>query len=121
MFRKKRWSDKQLAANTEWRLNALAQIKLWMDENNQGSYDKVVHKILIKRFDRLETFIHAFSPEAPPAPFDFYDAAALIVLPVHQAVDLARKLFGKNTGILKNLRAEDLPFNMNWFRPRGFQ
>jgi len=113
----KKWFD----ANTAWRLDALAQIKQWVEENDQGPYDKFAHKIVLKHFQKLETFIWAFFPDAPPAPFDSYDAAALIVLPRYEALRLARKLFGGGPGITKDLQADDLWFNLDWFRPRGFQ
>jgi hypothetical protein len=113
----KRWLDE----NTAWRLAALSQIKQWVEDNSQGPYDKVTNNVVIKRFARLEQFIWALFPDAPAAPFAPEDAAALIVLPRWKALAFARRMFGAGPGIAKDLIADDLDFNMDWFWPKGWR
>lgn len=117
----KRWTQKERDANTTWRLGALAQIEAWVWNNDQGPYDKVARAVVIRRFAKLESFVWAFFPDAAPAPFATWDAAALIVLPRYQALRLAEKLFRGGPGICKELEASDIDFNMDWFRPRDFK
>jgi len=121
---------RQLAqdADTAWRREILDQIKTWVEENyaaqNVPQAERhYPYKTIIGKLSQLMTFLHVFFPEAKTAaePFAAYDAAALIVLPRWQAVRLARKLFGGGPGIAKDLRAEDLSYNMDWFTPAGFQ
>lgn len=109
------------AIDTQWRRDTLAQVRRWIEENNQGPWDDRTYNIVIKRLDKLVLFVRSFFPEVGPAPFDPWDAAALIVLPKHQALRLARRLFGGGPGITKDLQTDDLWFNMDWFRPRDFQ
>lgn len=115
----KKWLD----ANTAWRLKSLDQIERWVEEDGPLSEREraIVRRQAIKRFTRLESFIWSFFPDAPPAPIEPHSAAALIVLPRQQALRLARRLFGGGPGIAGDLEADDLSFNMDWFRPRGLQ
>jgi hypothetical protein len=113
-------------ADTAWRREILDQIKSWVEEswaaeNVPQAERHYPYNTIIKRLSQLMTFIRVFFPETTAAPFDAYDAAALIVLPRWQALRLARKLFGGGPGIAKDLHEEDLSYNMNWFRPANFQ
>lgn len=116
----RRFSVKELEKATQWRLAAVAQIEKWMTETFNRPYDASTRQVVFRRFDKLENFIRSFFPKAPPTPFDARDAAALIVLPRHEALELAREIFRGGPGIAGNLEAEDLSFNMDWFRPRDW-
>ena len=76
------------------------------------------YNIIVSRLQRLEDLVYSLFPDAPSEPFAVDDAAALIVLPRSDALRLARKLFGGGQGIARDLQANDISFNMDWFRPR---
>lgn len=108
------------AVDTKWRRDTIDQVRSWVEANRQGPWDERMHNLVIKRLTKLVSFVRSFFPEAGPAPFDPWDAAALIVLPRQQALRLARRLFGGGPGITKELQVEDLSFNTDWFRPKDF-
>jgi hypothetical protein len=113
--------SKAAEVDTAWRRQIIDQIQRWAEENQQGPWDDRYYNVIVKRLTTLVTFVRSFFPEAAEAPFDAHDAAALIVLPRAQALRLARRLFGGGPGIAGDLQAEDLTFNMDWFRPKDFQ
>jgi hypothetical protein len=110
-----------LKRRQQWRVGALQQIADWIQENNQGPLDRVVKNVVARRFDKLELFLRFYFPDAPPAPFTHEDAAALVILPRKKALKLARSLFGGGPGITRDLREEDLDYNMDWFTPEGWR
>lgn len=107
--------------DTAWRNETINQVRQWIEENRQGPWDDRTRRIVIGRLTKLITFVRFFFPGAGEAPFAAWDAAALIVLPRQTALRLARRLFSGGPGIAKDLQAEDLTFNMDWFRPADFQ
>ncbi len=113
-----RWQVED-AKDTTWRKETISQVKQWVEEIEP--WDERYYSIVVKRLTTLVSFVRSFFPDVGAAPFDPYDAAALIVLPRPQALRLARKLFGGGPGIAKDLQSEDLSFNMDWFRPKNFQ
>jgi len=107
-------------AGTSWRRQIIDQIQRWVEANNQGLWDERYYNLVIKRLTKLVSFIRSFFPDAPEAPIETDLAAALIVLPLREALPLARRLFGAGPGIAHDLQAEDLTFNTDWFHPEEF-
>jgi hypothetical protein len=101
-----------------WRRNTLAQIESWSLANNQG-WDERYRNVALKRLDKLVLFLRSFFDYEPQDVIGHEDAAALIVMPKASALKLARRLFKTGKGIAKDLGAEDLWFNMDWFVPAG--
>lgn len=101
-----------------WRRNTLDQIEAWARANNQ-EWDERYRNWMLKRLDKLVLFLRSFFDNEPQDVIGYEDAAALIVMPKSSALKLARRLFRTGKGIAKDLGAEDLWFNMDWFIPAG--
>lgn len=110
-------------AQGAWHKGVLSQVERWVEVNKDDLGSWAQHRsTVIDRLSKLETFLHVFFPGKPEGFLvSIGDAAAMIVLPVNQALQLARAYFGGGPGIAKDLAAEDLSWNMDWFRPRGFR
>ncbi|HSX23259.1 MAG TPA: hypothetical protein VLE97_10850 [Gaiellaceae bacterium] len=102
----------------QWRRATLDQIETWAHANNQ-EWDDRYRDWMIKRLDKLVLFLRSFFDHDPQELIGHEDAAALIVLPKASALKLARRLFRTGKGIAKDLQADDLWFNMDWFVPAG--
>jgi hypothetical protein len=101
-----------------WRRGALDQIEAWARANGQ-EWDASYRNVTIKRLDKLVLFLRSFFDHEVHELIGYEDAAALIVLPKSKALKLSRRLFSTGKGLAKDLHAEDLWFNMDWFTPQG--
>lgn len=114
--------QQQAAAETadyaQWRRATLDQIETWARANSQ-EWDDRYRNWTIKRLDKLVLFLRSFFEHEPQELIGHEDAAALIVLPKASALKLARRLFRTGKGIAKDLQADDLWFNLDWFVPAG--
>jgi hypothetical protein len=101
-----------------FRRQVIDQIKRWVEEEGQGPWDDRTYNAVVKRLTKLVSFVQSFFPGTDEEGLDPRSAAALIVLPHRQALALARRAFRGGPGISGDLEAEDLTYNMDWFRPK---
>lgn len=97
-----------LAERTKWRLAALGDARRWIRLSGEPPH-RSIEPLLMRRMDKLETFLRVYFPDAPPYPFDPHDAAGLILLPKRKAARIARILFGR-----AYQGEDDMPYNTDW-------